>query len=137
MPARLSAGAISASAMRLRTRIAFVLRVEDEAARTRSTMRFASAIRSGMWCHCTAWPGRAEWWEEAGEYGTAPEAGSASRGRIEGKEALYQSTRPAWERKLVVSVSCSRANPNGVPAFAGTTAEFAGMTALSQAWRKS
>src|SRR5258706_7624553 len=111
MPARLSAGAISASAMRLRTRIALVLRVEDEAARTRSTMRFASAVLSGMWCHCTASPARAEWWEEAGEYGTAPEAGSASRGRVGGEDEMYQVTRPALERKIVVGMRRSNWPP--------------------------
>src|SRR5437764_1487980 len=100
MPAFFSAGTMSASARRLRTRMAFV----PSALRTRETIVFDSAARSGTWCQVAASPASAACLGVAREYGTAPEAGSASEGRIEGNEALYQSTRPACERKLVVRV---------------------------------
>src|SRR2546421_11196888 len=100
MPALFSAGTISVSARRLRTRIALV----PSALRTTSTIVFDSAARSGTWCQVAASPASAACLGVAREYGTAPEAGSASEGKIVGKEALYQSTRPACERKLVVSV---------------------------------
>src|SRR4051812_36161055 len=104
MPAPLSAGTMSSSALRLRTRSALLPDLETEALRTMSTISCDSESRSGTWCHCTAGSARAAWCDVAAEYGTAPEAGSAARGRMVGKDWLYQSTSPACERKLVVSV---------------------------------